>query len=351
MRVLPWFVAIALGGLGLEAAIFRWKGVANAQIVPDATLPQPSAVTRSGNVLQINGGSTAGNNLFHSFSEFSVPAGVEASFANAPTVENIFSRVTGNDVSHIDGLLRSRGTANLFLINPNGIVFGPNARLDLGGSFVASTADALTFADGIEYGAIAPPASPLLSVGVPVGLQMGSNPAPIAVFGMGNNLSVGLEVDRSLRPEGLSTPDRTLALVGGAISFAGGNITAEGGRVEVGSAAGAIAVALEPDPAGYRLQYPDEGAFAEIRLQGAASIDASDGGSLQVRGHSLVLDEESAIVADVTGARSGGEVSCALRMPSPSTTPALWCLRSMLALRGMVARSSWKQIDCFRMGG
>jgi filamentous hemagglutinin family protein len=123
-----------------------WGNSVNAQVIPDGTLS--TTVNAIGSDFTITGGNTAGTNLYHSFSQFSIPTGGSASFSNAITIENIFARVTGGSTSNIDGLLQTNGTANLFLLNPSGILFGPNATLNISGSFVTSTADSVLFEDG-----------------------------------------------------------------------------------------------------------------------------------------------------------------------------------------------------------
>ncbi|NEP54150.1 MAG: filamentous hemagglutinin N-terminal domain-containing protein [Moorea sp. SIO3C2] len=151
------------------------QAVQVAQILPDETLgEQPSTVVNTGDQIRIEGGTSQGGNLFHSFTDFNVNGGEQVYFANPDAIETILSRVTGNNLSLIDGLLGVDGTANLFLLNPNGIAFGPNAQLDIRGSFTASTAEAIVFADNSTFSAVTP--SSLLTMSVPLGVQFSEQP-------------------------------------------------------------------------------------------------------------------------------------------------------------------------------
>jgi filamentous hemagglutinin family protein len=156
------------------------SSLVTAQVTPDGTTS--TTINQDGNNFTIEQGDRVGDNLFHSFNEFSVPTGGSAAFNNAGDIINIFSRVTGGKVSDINGLISAKGTANLFLINPNGIVFGENAALNLGGSFYASTASSIVFSDDIEFSATNVDVPPLLTINMPIGLSFQDNPRDIAVL-------------------------------------------------------------------------------------------------------------------------------------------------------------------------
>ena len=268
-----------------------------AQIVPDATLPENSVVTTQDNMIQIKGGTRVGDNLFHSFERFSVPTDNTAYFNNAVDVRNILSRVTGRSISEIDGLIKANGTANLFLINPNGIIFGLNAQLDIGGSFVASTASRIIFADGFEFYTTATQTQPLLTISVPIGLGLGEMPGRIvnrSIVSSGDDL-IGLRV----------RPNQTLALVGGDVVIEGGFLSTEGGRIELGSVAGNNIVSLTPINQGWVLGYEGIQNFQDISLSQAAFVVSAGNrsGDIHIHGRRVTLTEGSrvAVVALTEG--------------------------------------------------
>ena len=164
-------------------------------IAPDNTLPFNTLVNfnSTNQTYMITGGTQVGGNQFHSFQDFSVPTNNTAHFDTAPTTINAIGRVTGSNISNIDGILRTNGTTNLYLVNPNGITFGANAKLDIAGSFSASTANSIKFSDGSEFSATNPQAPPLLNVNVPLGLQYGNSNAGATIVNQGN-LSTGQDL-------------------------------------------------------------------------------------------------------------------------------------------------------------
>ncbi|MBE9066865.1 filamentous hemagglutinin N-terminal domain-containing protein [Leptolyngbya cf. ectocarpi LEGE 11479] len=156
-----------------------YSAAAHAQVVPDTTLGNESSVVVEDSVVHglptdlIEGGAIRRPNIFHSFADFNIAELQRVYFTNPAGIENILSRITGNNSSDLLGTLGVDGNANLFFLNPNGITFGPNSQLDITGSFFASTADAFKFAEGLSYSATNPAAPPLLAVTLTPGLQIG----------------------------------------------------------------------------------------------------------------------------------------------------------------------------------
>ena len=292
------------------AAILFSSNSIQAQVIEDGTLS--TEVTQTGDRLKVTGGEQRGNNLFHSFVEFSLANEGSVLFDNALAIENIISRVTGNSVSDLNGLIQSNGTANLFLINPNGIIFGENAALNIGGSFVATTAETLLFEDGAEFSANLDNSESLLTISTPLGLQFGTSAGAInnqANFSVANPLDPTGESQSKL---GLVTADdRTLALIGNGITFDGGAITVPSGNIELGSVAENSSVSLKPFSEGWKVNYDNVSQFRDIKLDNLASVDASGegGGSIQITGRNIELLDGSAIASNTLGNLDGKSIN------------------------------------------
>ncbi|MGF1986260.1 MAG: filamentous hemagglutinin N-terminal domain-containing protein [Nostoc sp. ZfuVER08] len=288
-----------------------------AEITADGTLGSESSILIPGVevkgeiVNRIDGGAVRGANLFHSFSEFSIGDGQRVYFYNPTGIENILTRVTGNNSSNILGTLGVLGNANLFFINPNGIVFGRNARLDVAGSFVGSTADSLRFDNNFAFSANNPQTPPLLTINVPLGLQFAANPGSIlnqSTVRDSNGEIVGLQV-RS---------QRTLALVGGDIFLQQGRIKADGGQIELGSVFGNGVVGFNwsfaSDAIPLTLSYEGIENYRDIQLSGRAEIIANSDsisqsiGSVHLQGRRVTLSEESGIFNSNRGSGKPGSV-------------------------------------------
>jgi filamentous hemagglutinin family protein len=281
---------------------------AQAQVIPDDRLGASERsqvrqqVIRGLNSDRIEGGARRENNLFHSFQRLDVGAEQGVYFSNPTGVENIFGRVTGGFPSNIqgtlgviqDGSVDSVGLANLFLINPSGILFGAGANLDVGGSFFATTADAVGFGingtDGI-FSASVPESSNLLNV-APSAFLFNSSTTRGAIISQAQGFSSfdQLSGDRLL---GLQVPfSETLLLLGGDVNIQDGWLNARGGRVEIGATGGAGVVGLNTDGS---LQFPQNIVRGDVSFTNASVNVSSPFG----RGNPTVRGGRSAI--GVTG--------------------------------------------------
>ncbi|AFY32767.1 filamentous hemagglutinin N-terminal domain-containing protein [Calothrix sp. PCC 7507] len=314
-----WYYKLGLcSPLAIIGAIALSADCALAQIIRDNTLGSESSIItpqliNNQPINQIDGGATRNQNLFHSFEQFSVPTDSTAYFNNTANIQNIITRVTGKSISNINGAIRANGSANLFLLNPNGIIFSPNASLNIGGSFVASTASSLNFADGTKFSATNPQTTPLLTISVPIGLQFGTSPGTIRNQ---SQASPGGATNSLIRPVGLQVNvGKTLAFVGGGLSLEGGNLTAKGGRIELGSVAANSLVSLSAIDQGWSLGYKDVQDFQNIQIidrnQIPSYVDVSGegGGNINVQGKRLLLTGGSMILANTLGAEPGGDLT------------------------------------------
>ncbi|MBI4634760.1 MAG: filamentous hemagglutinin N-terminal domain-containing protein, partial [Candidatus Rokubacteria bacterium] len=277
--------SLLAGSCLVGASLF---GVSEAQITTDGSLGPALTLTGPSYAIGSALGTIKGTNLFHSFGQFSVLTGESATFTGPSSIQNVIGRVTGGNQSFIDGLLQSTiSGANLFLLNPAGVLFGPNATLDVSGSFHVSTADYLKLADGgIFHASLANPS--VLTVAPPSAFGfLGASPAAISVEG-----SV-LEVGQG----------KTLSLVGGDIAIVAGTLRAPSGQINLASVRSAGEVTLSPFALGSFQE------LGSITLSQGALVETSGdpGGTVVIRGGSLLVDA-STIASDTLGTVSGAPV-------------------------------------------
>lgn len=211
----------------ITAAGTAFRCSAIAQVVPDGTLGTESSQVDGTTDLMIHGGAQRQENLFHSFERFSLNEEQQAYFDNPIGVARIFSRITGSASSDIFGTLGVNGGADLFFLNPNGIMFGPNAQLDIAGSFAASTADSFMFADGNEFGT-ATLEAPMLTISTPLGIQVNGS-------SKGNLRSLAqLETGGDLKLYGHSLAIAGAVIAGGDLSLISDRKISANARFESG---------------------------------------------------------------------------------------------------------------------
>jgi len=277
----------SLGGwLGLPST-----ALAQNNIVPDDTLGnEPSVVVPANtNVDLIVGGAQREQNLFHSFEEFSIDVGQTAFFAtNSDVIANIFARVTGGNPSEILGRLGTvqltpggpvPTSADLFLINPNGILFGENMLLDVGGSFTASTASGVQFDQLGDFSASVPEApSPLLTINPSAYLFSSSNPGDI-----------NANFSQFLLPEG-----EALSLLGGNLTLNDTTIEAIGGTIQLAAVVDEGTVEIEDN---LRLVIPTDISRGNVVLDQGSFISsvAEDGGEVIISSEDVNIANNSLI--------------------------------------------------------
>jgi filamentous hemagglutinin family protein len=308
--------------------------VSNSQIVPDSTLGnEESRISNDINIQGIisnlvSGGATRGSNLFHSFQKFNVLENRGVYFENPQGIQNIIGRVTLIDPSNVSNILGTLGVrnangvlgnANLFLINPNGIIFGPGSSLDLGGSFVATTAHAIQFQNQGFFNALEANTPPLLTVDPSGFLFFRGKIAPITNFskqpsGINTYLDPSLNATRTDDLNGLRVPDgHSLILLGGPVTLDGGGLYSLNGQVEIGSVSGEGLVGLSSNGKNLSLDFSSSIDRDNISFANAAKVytsgNNSGGGNIRIIGKNIQVKEGSQVISATTGQNNGGTIS------------------------------------------
>ncbi|MEC4815924.1 MAG: filamentous hemagglutinin N-terminal domain-containing protein [Scytonema sp. PMC 1069.18] len=312
-KTIQWlsFVAPCVG------LIFTNSVSAQSNIQPDNSLGVESSSVQQNflglPIEAIIGGAIRDSNLFHSFKEFNVSQGRSAYFLSPNiNIKNIFSRVTGGKYSEILGTLGTlqilngravRPDVNLYLINPAGIIFGENARLDIGGSFIATTADAVEFNNQGFFSASNPGTPQLLTINPSAFLFNQISPAPII------NRSRAVSLNNPSLQIGLAVPyGKELFLLGGDVILDGGLLQAFGGKISVGGLSGPGEIGISStDSNSLDLSFPQNVSYADIDLKNQAILDVSGlgGGEVRLIGNNINISSGSIRSLNIGNQNSG----------------------------------------------
>jgi filamentous hemagglutinin family protein len=293
--------------LWLLPAIARAQTYKASDRIPVADNSQiGTQVSGANGQFSIDGGLQRGQNLFHSFTDFSIPTNGAANFTNPAGNQSIITRVTGNLFSDINGLVNTNG-ANFLLINPHGVVFGTNARLNVGKAFMTSTASGVDFVDptgrAVTFGVNQAGDIPLLTIDPNVAF----NPARLI---MNANIpgSKGIENYGTLETK---NPGQYIGLIGGNVSFYGGQMIAPGAKVELGGLVKSGTVGFNLDNG---VQFPKDVDRGNVSLVARGTspslIDVRSGGGGSV---GIVAKD---ITVQGTGTRIGSGILAKLGSPS-----------------------------------
>ncbi|MBF0560021.1 MAG: filamentous hemagglutinin N-terminal domain-containing protein [Nitrospirae bacterium] len=265
-----------------------------AGITLDGSFGTKGALTGPNYSIPASVGQQSGSNLFHSFGIFNLTSAESATFTGPVSIQNIISRVTGGQSSSIDGKISSTiNGANLYFINPAGIVFGPNATLDVSGSFHASTADYIKLSDSGRFDAATPTNSVLTTAAPSAFGFLGDPPKGITVNGSSLQVNSG----------------SALSFVGGKLNFNGASIYAPSGTISLISAASSGETTLSNS--GWDVS--SFGKLGNISATNNSLIDTSGGGGIvYIRGGQFVLDNSS-VRSRATGNISGGLIDINVR--------------------------------------
>lgn len=303
-------LAIQLSQFGLIYILISSGSTTLAQVSPDATL-STEIKTANNSDFFVTGGTTAKTNLFHSFNSLSIPNNGSLTYLNPASIQNVISRVTGKSISNINGLVKAQGNANLILINPNGISFGPNSSINIGGSLLFSTANSLLFEDGTIFSSLTDQKNGKSTSSSLIALRFGRETGKIT-----NESRSGIQVNTG----------KSLALLGGNLEIRGGKLLAPSGKILLGAVGPNNTVGIDFSLDDLNINFDNVDTFSDIFIssvpESADNINRSTisvtnigprgqgaSGSIESASKRIFVSGGSQFLALNAGMNKGGDIS------------------------------------------